>query len=62
MTQTPFGHAVPVYNMERTICDIIRNRSSIEIQTLQNALKHYTSRKDKNLRQLMRLCFMWKRF
>lgn len=59
MVQTPFGQTVPVYDMERTICDIIRNRSSIEIQTLQNALKYYTGRKDKNLRQLMQYAAMF---
>lgn len=51
--QTPFGHAVPVYNMERTICDLIRCRSNIEIQTMQGALRQYVVRKDKNLRVLM---------
>lgn len=53
MMQTAFGHSVPVYNMERTICDIIRNRNNTEIQTFQSALKQYTKRKDKNLRLLM---------
>ena len=53
MMQTPFGHLVPVYNMERTICDIIRNRNNTEIQTFQSALKQYVKRKDKNLRLLM---------
>jgi predicted transcriptional regulator of viral defense system len=53
MMQTPFGHSVPVYNMERTICDIIRNRNNTEMQTFQNALKQYAKRKDKNLRLLM---------
>ncbi len=52
--QTPFGHTVPVYDMERTICDLIRSRNQIEIQTLQTALKQYANRKDKNLRTLMR--------
>ena len=51
--QTPFGHEVPVYDMERTICDIVRNRNNTEIQTFQNALKQYVKRKDKNLRLLM---------
>ena len=51
--QTSFGHLVPVYNMERTICDIIRNRNNTEIQTFQTALKQYAKRKDKNLRLLM---------
>jgi predicted transcriptional regulator of viral defense system len=51
--QTTFGHSVPVYNMERTICDLIRSRSSVEAQTLQDALKQYAQRRDKNLRLLM---------
>lgn len=53
MMQTSFGNLVPVYNMERTICDIIRNRNNTEIQTLQTALKQYVKRKDKDLRLLM---------
>ena len=53
MMLTPFGHSVPVYNMERTICDIIRNRNNTEIQTFQTALKQYVKRKDKDLRLLM---------
>lgn len=53
MMQTPFGHSVPVYNMERTICDIIRNRNNTEVQIFQTALKQYTKRKDKDLRLLM---------
>lgn len=51
--QTPFGHAVPVYDMERTICDLVRSRNNMEVQTLQGALKQYTRRKEKNLRKLM---------
>lgn len=58
--QTPFGHTVPVYDMERTICDLLRSRSRIEIQTFQGALKSYTRRKDKNLRALMQYAGMFK--
>ena len=50
---TSFGNPVPVYDMERTICDLIRSRSGIEMQTFQDALKQYAKRKDKDLRQLM---------
>lgn len=53
MMQTPFGHSFPVYNKERTICDIIRNRNNTEVQTFQTALKQYAKRKDKDLRLLM---------
>lgn len=58
--QTPFGHTVPIYDMERTICDLLRSRSSIEMQTLQNALKMYARRKDKDLRALMKYANMFK--
>lgn len=58
--QTPFGHTVPVYDMERTICDLLRSRSRIEIQTFQGALKAYARRKDKNLRALMQYAGMFK--
>lgn len=51
---TPFGNAVPVYDAERTICDLIRSRSSIEMQTFQDALKHYARSREKDLRKLMR--------
>jgi predicted transcriptional regulator of viral defense system len=52
--QTPFNHSVKAYDMERTICDIVRNRKNIEIQTFTDALKMYVRRKEKNLPQLMR--------
>ena len=58
--QTPFGHTVPVYDMERTICDLLRSRSRIEIQTFHGALKAYARRKDKNLRALMQYAGMFK--
>ena len=44
---TSFGHSVPVYDMERTICDLLRSRKNIEMQVFQDALKQYAKRKDK---------------
>ena len=52
--KTPFGHTVPTYDMERTICDLIRCRNDTEAQIFQDALKRYTKRTDKNLSTLMR--------
>lgn len=51
--QTPFGHEVPAYDKERTICDILRSRNRIETQAFQDALKSYVRRKDKDLRRLL---------
>ncbi|PKK38618.1 hypothetical protein ABB02_02100 [Clostridiaceae bacterium JG1575] len=51
--KTPFGHLIPVYDMERTLCDILRSRNGIEMRVFQDALKSYARHKDKNLRSLM---------
>ena len=58
--QTPFGHTVPVYDLERTICDLLRSRNNMEMQTFQGALKMYARRKDKDLRTLMRYAGMFR--
>ena len=52
--KTSFGHEVYVYDMERTICDIIRSRSTIESQVFQDAMKQYAKKKNKDLRTLMK--------
>lgn len=51
--KTPFGRGIKTYNMERTICDILRSRNQINIAVLTDALKRYSKRKDKNLPELM---------
>lgn len=48
------GNQIPMYDLERTVCDLIRSRSSIEIQEFNSVLKAYVSRKDKNLNRLMK--------
>ena len=47
------GNMIPMYDLERTSCDLMRSRSSIEAQDFNSALKAYVSRKDKNLNRLM---------
>ena len=47
---TPYGHTVPCYNAERTLCDIFR--ADTEIQEKQFAVKEYLNGK-KNLPRLM---------
>ncbi len=51
--QTNFGNTVPVYDRERTICDIVKNKKEIEIQTFQTAMKEYMSSRGKNLGNLI---------
>lgn len=51
---SPAGHKLRVYNKERTICDILRSRRNIEIQTLNSAIKEYAYAEDSNIPLLMR--------
>ena len=48
------GNEIPMYDLERTICDLVRSRSSIEIQDFNAVLKAYVGRKDKDLNKLMK--------
>ena len=52
--RTPAGNDVPAYDLERTICDVIRSRNRMEMQTIRDALRQYTAQKHKDLRRLMR--------
>ena len=47
------GHQIPMYDLERTICDLIRNRNKMEVRDFNTAFKTYISRTDKNLNRLM---------
>lgn len=43
---------IKVYNLERTIIDILRDRNKIDLQIFNTAMKEYMKRKDKNLIKL----------
>ena len=52
--ETVFGNAIRTYDMERTICDILRSRNKIDAAIISDSLKRYFSRKDKDLNKLMK--------
>ena len=41
MLKTPAGNEVPTYDLERTICDVIRSRNKLGTETFRAALKLY---------------------
>ena len=49
---TPMGNSVPSYDMDRTICDIVRSRSRIADETFLSSLKQYAVSPNKNLANL----------
>lgn len=50
--QSPEGNIVRAYDKERTICDVIRKKSSADITEFNYALRSYMSSKDKDLAKL----------
>ncbi|MFA5154698.1 MAG: abortive phage infection protein, partial [Clostridia bacterium] len=52
--KTNFGNTVDVYDMERTICDIIRNKKDMDPQVYQTAIQEYMKSSEKKLPVLMR--------
>ncbi|MDO4620116.1 MAG: type IV toxin-antitoxin system AbiEi family antitoxin domain-containing protein [Lachnospiraceae bacterium] len=46
---SPGGNKIAAYNMERTLCDILRKRSGVDTGVVSEAFKRYTVRKDKNI-------------
>ena len=49
---SPFGMKIKVYDIERTICDIIKNKKKIDAEIFSKALKEYARSKNKNLTKL----------
>lgn len=50
--KTTLGNTVRCYNPERTLCDILRSRSRMDEETVIDAIKNYSTYKDKNLHNL----------
>ena len=51
---SPAGHTLRLYNLERTICDLVRSRRNVEPQELLSAIKTYARSKERNIPLLMR--------
>lgn len=52
--QSPQGMEVRCYDLERTICDIVKERNKIDPQIFSDAINQYFSNKKINSRRLMK--------
>lgn len=50
--KTPSGNNVAAYDLERTICDIVRSRNKLRTASLPAVLKAYTANSQKDLNRL----------
>lgn len=47
--KSPGGNLIAVYNMEHTLCDILKPKNNVDIQLITDAFKRYAKRPDKNI-------------
>lgn len=50
--RTPYGNSVRAYDLERTLCDIVRGQRVVDVQVVNPAMKAYARKKGKNLPKL----------
>ena len=50
--KTPAGNDVPGYDLERTVCDVIRSRNKLGTETFLSAVKLYAASPKKDLNKL----------
>lgn len=50
--KSPCGNPVRIYDLERTLCDIVRGGGS-DIQIVNDAMKRYAASRGKNIHKLM---------
>ena len=52
--ESPFKMNLKVYDIERTICDIIKNKNKMDIEIFTKALQRYAKMNCKDLQKLMK--------
>jgi predicted transcriptional regulator of viral defense system len=50
---SPNGNPLRIYNIERTLCDIIKGNNTVDVQLVNQAMKNYASSKNKDMATLI---------
>jgi len=51
--QSPFGMPIKIYDLERTICDIVRDKNKMDTEIFAKAIKQYAKYKQKDIAKLL---------
>ncbi len=51
---SPYGNKIIVYDIEKSICDVLRGTSNTDIQIALDAIKKYAQSKDKDINKLIK--------
>ena len=46
--KSPYGNLIKIYDLERSICDIIRNKKNIELELFNKAIRGYYNKTNKD--------------
>ena len=49
VVKSSHGNDIKTFNLERTICDVLRSRNQIDVQQLNEGLKRYVTKKERNI-------------
>jgi predicted transcriptional regulator of viral defense system len=49
MLKSPHGNDIRTFSLERTVCDVLRSRNQMDIQQVNEGLKRYVKKKEKDL-------------
>lgn len=52
LVETSMGNKIRVYDVERSICDIIRTKNRMELEDIKYSVRKYMKSKDKDLDKL----------
>ena len=50
--KSPYGNPIKIYNAERCICDLLKNKNEVDIELYNKIINNYFRNKDKNLTTL----------
>lgn len=51
--KTSYGNEVRAYDLERTLCDIVRGQRVVDVQMVNPAMKQYVRSSEKNIQKLL---------
>jgi predicted transcriptional regulator of viral defense system len=55
---SPQGNDIVIYDVERTLCDIVRPRNNVDIALISAAFKTYSQSSDRKVRQLSKYAIL----
>lgn len=51
--ETPYGSEVRTYDLERTLCDMLRGRQDVDVQLVNPAMRRYAKSDSKDIQKLL---------